>query len=383
MANYSTSLKDWGATGSEYPTGYDYLEGEQPVDAWDNFLTYHIVQDIKQHLIPLTNDRVESDSGTTKPTSPETAHLFGDTGAGTLHYYDNQTTSWHRVMNADGDSMSGTLDMNGYQIEDSQGDITFAGDVQASRVYYTATGNWFDGGHDSLVEVSSNDHHIRPSAGTLLSEDGSQNFNVDEGNISHDGIDQTTVDSADHHIRPSAGTLLSEDTNQNFNVNEGSISHDGIDQATVSEADHHTRPVAGTNLDEDGSQNFNVIQGSGSGLDADSVDGKEPGDFLGTLDGYQKEITNNSSNGATTVATLDANIIPRRFKLSTGNNKSGSIEFHWLDGNTETFSTNGTYFVEDLQYYHGNTLDKIVLKTGGENTTTNTYYIDGMQYTMA
>ena len=63
MPNYSTDLSTWGDTGSEYPSGYSYEEGEQPVDAWDDFLVYHTIQDI-QHLINVTNnDLVQRDGG--------------------------------------------------------------------------------------------------------------------------------------------------------------------------------------------------------------------------------------------------------------------------------------------------------------------------------
>lgn len=55
MPNYSTQLSTWGDTGSEYPSGYSYEEGEQPVDAWDDFVAYHTIKDI-QHLINVTNN---------------------------------------------------------------------------------------------------------------------------------------------------------------------------------------------------------------------------------------------------------------------------------------------------------------------------------------
>ena len=54
MANYSTLLKTWGDTGQEYPNGYSVVEGEQPVDAWENFAKYNLIEDV-HHLISLTN----------------------------------------------------------------------------------------------------------------------------------------------------------------------------------------------------------------------------------------------------------------------------------------------------------------------------------------
>lgn len=60
--SYETELKSWGATGSEYPDNYNYEEGEQPIDEWDNFFAYNVIEDI-EHLIEVTNeDFVEKDS---------------------------------------------------------------------------------------------------------------------------------------------------------------------------------------------------------------------------------------------------------------------------------------------------------------------------------
>lgn len=53
--SYNSDLKEWNDSGSEYPDTYSYLEGEQPVDEWDNFLTDNIIKDIK-HLIDVTNN---------------------------------------------------------------------------------------------------------------------------------------------------------------------------------------------------------------------------------------------------------------------------------------------------------------------------------------
>lgn len=62
MATYTTNLKTWGSTGQEYPDNYSYVEGEQPVDAWDNFFNYNTIEDI-QHLVDLTNARVADEDG--------------------------------------------------------------------------------------------------------------------------------------------------------------------------------------------------------------------------------------------------------------------------------------------------------------------------------
>jgi hypothetical protein len=137
MSNYSSSNKSWGSTGSEYPDGYNYLEGDQPVDAWDNFRVSNELDDI-QHLIDLTNKRLESVSGTSHPTSPETGHLSYRTdspsaGSGEqLFVYDGTNTKWRRFFMADGDQMEGNLDTGGYAITSTTGKVTVNNALEAN-----------------------------------------------------------------------------------------------------------------------------------------------------------------------------------------------------------------------------------------------------------
>jgi len=60
------------------------------------------------------------------------------------------------------------------------------------------------GGSVSLGSSTTLDIEPGDFAGTLLSDDGSDNLQVDEGAISHDGIDQTTVSANDHHAQDHA-----------------------------------------------------------------------------------------------------------------------------------------------------------------------------------
>lgn len=132
MASYISNLKTWGSQGNEYPDSYNYVEGEQPVDAWDNYLTYNIIEDI-DHLVSLTNDRIESGSGTSHPSDPEPGELSYRTdspdgsGKEELYQYDGTNATWERVLKASGDTMSGVLDMGGYQITDSTGAVAIDG----------------------------------------------------------------------------------------------------------------------------------------------------------------------------------------------------------------------------------------------------------------
>ena len=93
MTNYSTNLKPWGASGSEYPDGYSYLEGEQPVDDWDNNFNHNVVLDI-QHLISLTNERLDSGKGTSYPASPEDGHFMWRSDTQRASVYDGALGGW-------------------------------------------------------------------------------------------------------------------------------------------------------------------------------------------------------------------------------------------------------------------------------------------------
>lgn len=88
MASYTTNLIDWGATGTAYPAGYSYLAGEQAQDGYDNFVNHNVVEDI-QHLVALTNARLESSKAATRPVSPEDGELFYDTDGFVLEQYRN------------------------------------------------------------------------------------------------------------------------------------------------------------------------------------------------------------------------------------------------------------------------------------------------------
>ena len=111
MANYNTDLKSWGSNGSEYPDGYKYGPGKPPVDVWDNFLVSNLIDDV-QHLIGLTNERIESDKGSSTPSTPESAHLFSDTDSGDLKWYDSSSSTWSRALDATGDTMEGALTLS-------------------------------------------------------------------------------------------------------------------------------------------------------------------------------------------------------------------------------------------------------------------------------
>lgn len=130
MADYDTLLKTWGATGSVYPSGYSYVEGEQPVDDWDNFFAYNSIEDIS-HLISLTNERIESGSGTSFPTSPETSHGFYRSDNERLYTWNSTQTEWDGLLKVNGDTLEGDLDAGG-NVLSGIGALNLAGDTDLS-----------------------------------------------------------------------------------------------------------------------------------------------------------------------------------------------------------------------------------------------------------
>jgi len=161
MANYSTNLKSWGASGSTWPDGYKYVEGEQPVDDWDNFFASNVISDVKDHLIPLTNSRIESDKGGSggEPESPEESHLYHDQTNDRLRVWDGAASQWHDLMHRDGDTMTGVLDMGGYKVHDSTGTLTLGGTVNVSGTLQyggneVATKTWATGSNIAVGDLS-------------------------------------------------------------------------------------------------------------------------------------------------------------------------------------------------------------------------------------
>jgi hypothetical protein len=177
MADYSTLLKTWGDTGTAYPSGYSYLEGEQPVDDWDNFLKYNVIEDLK-HLISLTNERVETDKGasTGLPTNPETAHLYYDEDSERLSHYDATAAKWRPLMKADGDTMTGVLDMGGYALTDSMGTLSIPSDVNVQNSSLGVGMSFGNAVYATLTDVPT------LSAGEQVYVSGENALYIEDGN---------------------------------------------------------------------------------------------------------------------------------------------------------------------------------------------------------
>jgi hypothetical protein len=172
MANLTSSLKTFGSTGTEYPDGYNYLEGEQPVDEWDNYRVYHTIQEVHA-LQDTVNQRIESESGgsTGHPGTPETAHLYYNTGNSRLEVHDDSAGEFRPLLYQDGDTMGGTLDMGSNAIV-GIGSVTLEGTTNVngndimddgSVVYDSSTGkatnaDKLDGEHASAFADASHLH---------------------------------------------------------------------------------------------------------------------------------------------------------------------------------------------------------------------------------
>jgi len=89
--------------------------------------------------------------------------------------------------------------------------------------------------HADLSSINSDDHHIRPSAGTLLTEDASNNFNVDEASIDHDNLTNFVANEHIDHstVSITAGTHLTGGgdltSSRTLNVDETTIAAENLD----------------------------------------------------------------------------------------------------------------------------------------------------------
>lgn len=101
MPSYQTSLKTWGSAGQEPPDNYSYVEGEQPVDAWDNWFNSNIVTDL-EYLITLTNNQLDSKAQKGTPQTPEPGQLWYDTVSGELKWWDDTTSAWKSTFPKEG-----------------------------------------------------------------------------------------------------------------------------------------------------------------------------------------------------------------------------------------------------------------------------------------
>lgn len=250
MANYSTLLTTWGDTGSVYPGGYSYIEGEQPVDEWDNFFNANVITDL-QHLISLTNQRVESRSGPTsaKPSSPSGPHLYHDTDKQRIEFWDSDSGSWE-VLVTPGQTMEGPLDMGGYGISNVgglglDGNVDLGGNALldgATTIYDPATGKFSDADTVDGMHASDLGSGASDSGTPVLSTATDFNFGSNL-QVSDDGDGTVTINA---QVPDADLTDISEDGNQvvanasdiNF-IGHLNVTDDGDGSVTIDPTHNH------------------------------------------------------------------------------------------------------------------------------------------------
>jgi hypothetical protein len=345
MANYNSNLKTWGATGSEYPDGYSYEAGDQPVDAWDNYVNSNLVNDI-QHLIALTNDRIETDSGTSgnEPASPENGHFYYDTTNERLKVWDSTAASWVTFLDRGGDSMNGVLDMSGYQIEDSGGNLTLASTVNV-------TGTLKESGNNVATETWVNNNADVPNANYA---DSAGDANTLDGNDSS----YFATSGHAHSLGDLSNVSASgEGTGNNFDAD----TVDG-DHASAFASSGHSHALGDlSNVSATG-------EGSGNGFDADMLDGNHASYFT-TL----TEVNNNADVPNADYADTAGDADTLNGKTSSeigssvefGDGSDGSVT--WTGGET----VSGIYNFTDLVVEAGATvnIDGIALVRASESIT--------------
>jgi hypothetical protein len=241
MADYTTNLKAWGSTGQVFPDNYSYIENEAPVDAWDNFVTHNLITDVRSHLIPLTNSRIETDYGLSggEPSSPEPSHLYHDTDNESLSFWDLTNSSWHRVLTADGDTLTGALNFDGNSAQ-NVGSLSMSGtaDLDSNNLEDAGTVIWDTiNGHVSQAVLEG------PSSSL-------SSYPLPKGDLAED------------YALTSRFPLVNSDL-QNTSV-------------TVTTGNQLT---GGGSISLGGSATIGVDDGTGSGLDADLLDGEHASAF--------------------------------------------------------------------------------------------------------
>jgi hypothetical protein len=389
MATYTTNLKDWGATGSEYPDGYNYEDDVPPIDLYDNFLTSNLITDV-QHLIGLTNDRIEADKGGSggEPASPEDSHLYHDQGNDRLEVWDGSTSSWRGLLYSDGDTMSGSLDMGGFGVTGT-GDIT---DDNGNTVYDLSAGHvpvgQIEQGSGSALNADQVDGKDASELGSGVSDNGTEvvspatDFNFGSSlDVTDDGDGTVTIDaitSSDTH------TAVSEDGTQMYgsvdDINfqgflnliddgDGTVS---LDPAHNHDSRYYTQSEADGNFDNFGS--FTVTEGNGSetstigsGGNISIYGGTDIQTEMDASDNLQVSMTGNYDNYG-------------HWSLEDDDNHNTDIYSGTdvrIDGGTDidtNISSTGGYTEIDIS--HGNTTSQGDVTTGG-STVIDDIYIDG------
>lgn len=305
MASYSTALKDWGSSGAEFPNGYDYVEGEQPVDAWDNYAMYHVIQDIK-HLITVTNARIETGKGASsnKPGSPHHGQLYYDQDNDNLLVWNNTKGTWQTLIAVTGDNYSAlsVLD-DGVEVADEVAGLDFDSNLTVT-----------DNGDGTFTIDGSGNTDTR----TDVSDDGSEvvahvhdiNFGARLG-VSDDGDQTVTVRAERVGISDDGSKVLTDVDDINFG-DYVTVSADGDGSVTVNGVEN-----THTNVSDDGTEIVSDVEDINAGARISVVD---DGDDSVTLKASHAGVSDAGSTVESNPDTIDFGD-----KLSVTDNGDGTV----------------------------------------------------------
>lgn len=239
MPNYSTDLKTWGASGQEFPDGYNYEEGEQPVDAWDNFFNSNVIDDI-EHLVDVTNNELMAVDGST--------------------------------------SLTGTLsDDDGYTIWDYNSKHIPIASLEADEISITAGVGLSGGGSPELGSGVAISHDNTGMDTNFSAPSGYAATGVQVDDFGHiKGIQSTNFD--DRYVNDSGDTMsgaLNMNNNGLHNINYlRSTGNDDFEWRDSNGATAMYLDAPNDNLQVGGSKVWHADNdGAGSGLDADKIEG--------------------------------------------------------------------------------------------------------------
>jgi len=352
MSNYNTNLKDWGATGSEPPDGYNYIEDEPPVDVFDNWKANNVINDI-QHLVSLTNSRVETDKGTTRPSSPENAHLFADSSSGEIEWWDSTAASWSRALDATGDTMEGSLTLNsGAELD---GNLV---DTEGNTVY-NFSANYLE------QSVLQNDT-VTVNAGTGISSAGSVSLgssvtiNVDDSRyILEDGDTMSGVLTLNDGSTAASRSWVDSNADvPNADYADSAGDADTVDGQHYSDIQTWVNNNADVpNADHaDNADHANNADHATTADDADTIDGIDSPNLGGNVNREKTSGNGTSAGNKSTIATFDVSnalVLEAYAQVNGGDytDRSGEraraiVELTYNDGSsdkliasTETYNT--------------------------------------------
>lgn len=278
MPNYSSSLKTWGSSGSEYPDNYNYVEGEQPVDAWDNFLTHNVITDLS-HLIDVTNNELLARDGSVKINDGATAIPFSDDAGANETLFDMAVSGTPTAGTQESvvAKIDGTSLLKWYAEADGAGGIQSA--QVRSLVNFDVQGNITLSGTVDGVDVSDHAadaaaHHTRytdeeaqDAVGTILGS----NFNYDDATPAITLVSDTVT---------VAGNAVSLGGSTGIGTADLSGDTDGLAEgaSNLFFTDERAQDAVGTILGsqftyDDTNNAITLDQGEGSGLNADQWEG--------------------------------------------------------------------------------------------------------------